>query len=164
MISVQTVSRGRDRIAGWSLVLLAALLPRPAAAAECAGSLPADQLRLQVVVEGVKRAKGNVTITVYADDEKKFLARGGKFDRQRVLAQTPVTEACFQLPLAPHYAIAVYHDANGDHDFNRNLLGLPAEGYGFSRNPESLIGLPPLADVRFPTRPGLTRVDVRLRY
>ena len=33
--------------------------------------------------------------------------------------------------------MAIYHDANGDHDFNRSLVGLPTEGFGFSNNPET---------------------------
>ena len=131
----------------------------------CAGPLPAGQLRLRIAAEGVKSTKGNITFTIYADDERQFLAKGGKFARQRIAARTPRTEACFQLPAAPHYAVAVYHDANGDRDFNRNLLGLPAEGYGFSRDPESLIGLPKLEQVRFPTLAGAdTAVTIRLKY
>ena len=171
MSSVQRLSRWCDRAAGILLPVLAAacLAPVPAFAAPvadaCAGPLPAGQLRLRVSVEGVKSAKGNVTVTVYADDERQFLAKGGKSARQRVPAKTPRTEACFQLPVAAHYAVAVYHDANNDRDFNRNLLGLPAEGYGFSRDPESLIGLPKLEQVRFPTLSGAdTPVTIRLKY
>jgi uncharacterized protein (DUF2141 family) len=33
------------------------------------------------------------------------------------------------------YAIVALHDANGDHQANRNSLGLPTEGFGFSQNP-----------------------------
>ena len=168
--SLQTVSRRCDRPAGVLALVVGLCLAMPSARAAsvadpCAGPLPAGQLRLRIAAEGVKSTKGNITFTIYADDERQFLAKGGKFARQRVAAKAPRTEACFQLPAAAHYAVAVYHDANGDRDFNRNLLGLPAEGYGFSRDPESLIGLPTLAQVRFPTLPGAdTPVTVRLKY
>jgi uncharacterized protein (DUF2141 family) len=134
------------------------------AAAECAEPLPSGQLRLQVAVQGVKNTKGNITITVYPDDARQFLAKGGKLARQRVPALAPLTQACFQLPAAAHYAIAVYHDADDDHDLDRNLFGLPSEGGGFSNNPQSLIGLPSLDEVRFATQPGETRVNVQLKY
>lgn len=158
MVRVHRAARG---LAALGLLLAAS---QAQAAAECSGTLPAGQLRLQVAVQGVKNNKGNITVTVYADDARQFLAKGGKLARQRVPAKAPLTEACFQLPAAPYYAIAVYHDANGDHDLNRNLIGLPTEGGGFSNNPESLIGLPSLDEVRFATQPTVTQVNIRLRY
>ena len=33
------------------------------------------------------------------------------------------------------YAIRLYHDENGDQQFNMNFMGVPTEGYGFSNNP-----------------------------
>jgi len=155
------VHRATRALAGlWLLVTAAQAL----AAAECAEPLPSGQLRLQVAVQGVKNTKGNITITVYPDDARQFLAKGGKLARQRVPALAPLTQACFQLPAAAHYAIAVYHDADDDHDLDRNLFGLPSEGGGFSNNPQSLIGLPSLDEVRFATQPGETRVNVQLKY
>jgi uncharacterized protein (DUF2141 family) len=32
------------------------------------------------------------------------------------------------------YAIAVFHDTNGDGKLDRNFIGLPSEPYGFSNN------------------------------
>lgn len=156
-----SVHRAAGRLA--ALFLMVTVMPAHAAF-ECLGEWPADQVRVQVAVQGVKNAKGNITITVYPDDPKRFLAKGGKLARQRLPAQAPLTEACFQLPAASHYAIAVYHDADNDHDLDRNLFGLPTEGGGFSNNPQSLIGLPSLDEVRFATPPGETRVTVQIRY
>ena len=158
MFRVHRAARG---LAGlWLLATASQVL----AAAECEALLPAGQLRLQVAIQGVKNAKGNITITVYPDDPRQFLAKGGKLARQRVPAVAPLTQACFQLPAAAHYAIAVYHDADNDHDLDRNLFGLPSEGGGFSNNPQSLIGLPSLDEVRFATQAGDTRVTIRLKY
>jgi len=123
-----------------------------------------SQARLQVKVSGLANSKGNVTITLYPDDPDQFLAKRGKIARQRVPAATPLTEACFALPSAGGYAVAVYHDANGDHDFNRRLTGLPAEGYGFSNNPVTRLGLPSLKDVRFTAVNGDNPVYIKLTY
>ncbi|MFC7554920.1 DUF2141 domain-containing protein [Pseudoroseomonas wenyumeiae] len=62
------------------------------------------------------------------------------------------------------YAVAVYHDENNDHDFNRTLLGMPAEGYGFSNDAPTVIGLPSFESVRFQVGPEGARVPIRLRY
>ena len=124
----------------------------------------ASQARLQVKVSGLANTKGNVTITIYPDDPDQFLAKRGKIARQRVPATAPLTEACFALPSAGGYAVAVYHDANGDHDFNRRLTGLPAEGYGFSNNPVTRLGLPSLKEVRFAATTGDNPVYIKLTY
>jgi uncharacterized protein (DUF2141 family) len=40
------------------------------------------------------------------------------------------------------YAIAIYHDENEDVVLNRNIFGIPKEGFGFSRNPKIRFGPP----------------------
>lgn len=143
--------------------VLALLLPAWAqAAAACDGS--ATQARLMVRVTGVANAKGNLTITVYPDDADRFLAKGGKLLRARVPVVVPLTESCFALPAVGSYAIAVYHDANGDHDFNRTFVGMPAEGYGFSNNPVTKLGLPAFKEVRFAAKAGDNPVYIKLTY
>ena len=42
------------------------------------------------------------------------------------------------LILAVLYALALYHDENGNRSFDRTGVGFPAEGFGFSNNPATL--------------------------
>src|SRR5262245_28925607 len=100
----------------------------PAVAAECVGEPGAT--KLMVHVSGLRSAKGMVAVTLYPDEPRRFLAPKGKLLRDRPPAKTPTTTACFYLPKPGHYAIAVYHDENGDRDFNRTIIGMPAEGFG----------------------------------
>ena len=133
-----------------------------AEAATCAAT--ATGPRLMVRITGALSTKGNLTITVYPDDADRFLAKGGKLLRARVPVGMPLTEACFAVPSAGSYAIAVYHDANDDHDFNRTFVGMPAEGYGFSNNPVTKLGLPNFKDVRFAATAGDNPVYIKLSY
>ena len=150
-----------------ALAVLAALaggliVPRTALAAEeCAGARAAGAVKLTVSVNGVRSTKGEVAITVYPDDKRRFLAKGGKLARERVKAAASV-RACFWAPPGS-YAVAVYHDADGDRNFDRTLVGLPAEGFGFSNDPETKVGLPPLSAVRFRVA-GDTLEPVQMRY
>jgi uncharacterized protein (DUF2141 family) len=132
------------------------------AASACAGD-PTDT-RLTVEVSGLRSAKGEVAVTLYPDDSRRFLAPKGKLLRQRAPAKTPVTTTCFYLPKPGFYAIAVYHDENADHDFNRTLIGMPAEGFGFSNNPSTKTGLPAYKSVRFEAKAGETDTHITLRY
>lgn len=166
---VQRRPRAREpwRAGAWLLVaVLGATSARPAAAADvdpaCTGA--ADEVRLQLRVQGLRSSKGNITVTVYPDDADRFLAKGGKLLRVRLPAAAPVTRGCVRVPAAGHYEISVYHDENDDRHFGRSLLGLPAEGYGFSNNPKSLIGLPSFEAVRFPAAAGDNPLAIDLVY
>jgi uncharacterized protein (DUF2141 family) len=147
-----------------ALALLTALfLASPAFADEgCEGARTANASRLTVQVNGVRSARGEVAITVYPDDKRRFLSRGGKLARVRVRAASTV-RACFWLPPAS-YEVAVYHDANGNQDFDRTLVGLPAEGFGFSNDPETKIGLPPISAARFRLAAGEGSIAIQMKY
>lgn len=140
-----------------------AVLGAPALASngDCAGKPGHNRLTVQVT--GVQPAKGEVAVTVYPDDAKRFLAPKGKLYRLRVKAETPMTTACFHLDPGV-YAIAIYHDANGDEDFNRNLVGMPVEGFGFSNDAPTRIGLPAFETVRLWVKAGQTVTPIRMRY
>jgi uncharacterized protein (DUF2141 family) len=128
----------------------------------CTG--PEGAARLYVDVEGVHRAEGLIAVTLYADDSKRFLAKRGALYVGRVPAQTPRTSVCIYLPKTGTYGIAVYHDADADQKFDRNGIGLPDEGYGFSNNPAVIFGLPSFRSVRLAVPTSGMRTRVRLRY
>jgi uncharacterized protein (DUF2141 family) len=132
-----------------------------AAAAEC--SAAAGQTVLAITVKNVRSAKGDVTITVYPGNPKRFLAPHAKLVRIRPPAQA-VVHACMTVPKAGDYAIAVYHDENGDHDFNRSFIGLPAEGYGFSNDAPALAGLPSYSAAKFTAHVGVNPLTITMRY
>lgn len=139
------------------------LLAAPAAAqAACEGSPGAGKVRLTVSATTLRNAKGEVAVTLYPDDRKRFLAKGGKLLRARVPASAPVTDACFWV--APgHYAVATYHDENGDRDFNRTLFSIK-EGFGFSNDAPTTLGLPSFDKVRFAVPAQGGSIRVRTRY
>lgn len=148
-----------------ALTLLGALACAAPAVADdgCEGVRAATASKLTVQVNGIRSARGEVAITVYADDRRKFLARGGKLMRVRVKAASPSVRACFWLPAA-NYEVAVYHDANGDRNFDRTIVGLPAEGFGFSNDPETTIGLPPISATRFRMPTGERSIAIQMKY
>ena len=65
---------------------------------------------------------------------------------------------------APPYAIAVYHDEDGNRSYNRSSLGMPREGFGFSNNPGTLFGVPSFRSVRINIPRTNMQTTVRLRY
>jgi uncharacterized protein (DUF2141 family) len=142
--------------------LLAATFSSAASAEECAGTPGPGRIKLQVEATALRNGAGEVAFTVYGSDASKFLARGGKLLRVRTPATSPVTNACFWLPPG-RYALALYHDENADHDFNR-VLFLPKEGFGFSNDASTTAGLPRFKDVVFTLPAEGATVKIRMRY
>lgn len=149
---------------------LACLITSPARAegasapapAGCTG--PQSETWLQVAVEDVRSSQGMVALTLYDDDRSRFLVKRGSLYVTRVKARAGMTSACIFLPGPGVYALAIYHDEDGDSNFDRSGLGLPNEGFGFSNNPSTLAGLPSFSSVRLsvPRSGMLTRI--RLKY
>ncbi|HYE52886.1 MAG TPA: DUF2141 domain-containing protein [Azospirillaceae bacterium] len=147
----------------YALTFLAFLLAASPAAAADAGC-PDGDVRLQVTVKGVKKPKGEVVVTVYPDDAQRFLAKGGKVARVRVLATAPDTRVCLPVPASGRYAVAVYHDENGNRKFDRTMVGLPDEGYAFSNDADTTLGLPKFEAVLFQAAAGDNDLTVTMRY
>jgi uncharacterized protein (DUF2141 family) len=138
-----------------------ALVASAASAAPCLGTARPGNVRLTVVATDLRNAQGEVAFTLYPDDAGRFLAKKGKLLRARVPSRAPETTACFWV--APgHYAVATYHDENGDHNFNRTLFAVK-EGFGFSNDAPTTLGLPRFERVRFAV-PADTVIRVRTRY
>jgi uncharacterized protein (DUF2141 family) len=147
-----------------SLLLVLALLAPPAAAQEHPGCETASPTRLRLAVHGVRSADGNVTVALYGDNPEDFLARGKRLQRERVPAREGTVSLCFALPHPGTYAVALYHDEDGDKRLTRSFIGLPTEGYGFSRDAPTAFGLPNFEDVAFSAAPGETRLEIKMRY
>lgn len=143
-----------------ALSAIGVLAASPALA--CIGEPGAGKVKLEVAATNLRNAKGEVAFTVYPDDRKRFLAGGGKLARDRVTTVAPATRTCFWLKPG-HYAIATYHDENGDRDFNRTLFSIK-EGFGFSNDAPTTLGLPSFEAVRFALPEQGRSIAIRTRY
>lgn len=121
-------------------------------------------VRLYVDVHGVQSSQGLIAVTLYADDSSKFLAHRGSLYVGRVPAHQGTTRVCIWVPHSGVWAIVAYHDANANRKYDRNAIGLPKEGAGFSNNPPTFLGLPAFRSVRFAVHGPQSEINVRLRY
>jgi uncharacterized protein (DUF2141 family) len=65
---------------------------------------------------------------------------------------------------AGSYALVVMHDENNDKAFNRNDLGMPLEGFGFSQNPEISDRAPKFSETAFFVAGSATDIKIKLQY
>ncbi|WP_428488147.1 DUF2141 domain-containing protein [Rhodopila sp.] len=62
------------------------------------------------------------------------------------------------------YAAQAYQDANNNGILDRNWLGFPQEGMGFSNNALFKLGPPSFVDAAFTVTADTIRISFRLRY
>ena len=61
------------------------------------------------------------------------------------------------------YAIAVFHDENSNRNLDK-LVGIPKEGFAFSRNPSIKFRAPRFEDVAIDLVPGTNQAVLKMRY
>ncbi|MEQ8355223.1 MAG: DUF2141 domain-containing protein [Kiloniellaceae bacterium] len=142
--------------------------PLPAGCAEpvvaSANPVAGAPVSIQITVENIRNSKGLVTAVLYADDPENFLKKGARLDRIRVEAREGETALCLKAPSTGRFSVALYHDENGNKEFDRDFLGIPTEGYGFSQNPGFRFGKPKLEETLFTVGDGPNSLKISVLY
>lgn len=131
--------------------MLVALMP---------GAAPTSTL--DVSVEKLRSDRGVLRLCLTADP-KNF--PGCVDDANAVTRTVPASMHDIRfdgLPLGD-YAVAIIHDENSNARLD-TILGIPREGFGFSRNPVIGFGAPRFAAARFVIDSGEANQRVRMRY
>jgi uncharacterized protein (DUF2141 family) len=122
-----------------------------------------ETCKLLVHVDGFRNQKGNAGITVFAspagwpeNNDKALLHTGHPFTGDKVTLEV-------QLPPG-RYAIAVLHDENSNHKLDRNMIGWPKEGFGFSNNPKVNLSSPSFDTAAMQVTCPVTETTIHLIY
>src|SRR5262249_60890200 len=89
-----------------------------------------------------------VPITVYVNEERVMKTQLAKVARKAEARNGEVKFAIHDLP-AGKYAVGSLDDENGNGKLDRNSLGVPTEGYGFSNDAQGSGGPPKFAQAAF---------------
>ncbi len=102
---------------------------------------------LDVNIDKLRSNRGTLRICLTADP-KNF--PGCVDDARAVTRSIPASVHAVHFDGLPYgsYAVAVIHDANSNNKLD-TLLGIPREGFGFSRNPAIGFGAPRFTAARF---------------
>ena len=119
---------------------------RPYEAADfCNSDIP----QIRVTVNGVSSG-GILSVELYHDPEN-FLNKNGRTKRIRIPATAERHVVCFNLDKPGTYAVAAYHDIDGNRKLNKKWNMMPEEPFGLSNNPELRLGFPAFSDAAFTT-------------
>ena len=118
------------------------------------------EIRLTVTVENIHDPKGVILVGLF-DCENGFLeeAREGKIIR----ASAEKVTVTFDNIRPGKYAVSVIHDRNENTQLDKNFLGIPKEGFGFSNNAMGNFG-PPTFEQAHVNLVDHKELRIRLKY
>jgi uncharacterized protein (DUF2141 family) len=150
------------RCATLAAALLTASLasPRPAALAH---QTPAATCTLNVHVDGFRNQKGEAGLSIFNS------ADGWPENNDKALQHGPHpftgTATIITLQIPPgRYAVAILHDENSNHKMDRNFIGIPKEGFGFSNNPHAFLTPPSFDTAAISVACPTTEITIHLKY
>lgn len=124
--------------------------------AACAGASAAN---IEVRVTGVVAGKGKVAVAVCDKDtflkDCKYSAKAPARDGENVITVKDVP--------AGTWAVLSYQDENDNGELDRNIVGIPKENYGFSRDARGRFGPPSFEDAAFAVSGDTATAAVKLR-
>lgn len=103
---------------------------------------------LTVEVSELKEKKGQLLIGLY-NNADNFPVINQAYKGIVINVERKEIRYTFADIPSGNYAIAVIHDINNNGELDKNLFGVPTEGYGFSNSPATSFGLPAFNEVKF---------------
>ncbi len=92
----------------------------------------------------------------------------GKVDQAYRRQSTPIAKGRAKLSfkeIPPGiYAVACIHDENLNRKLDKNFLGIPKEGFGFSRNPKIVVSAPKFSEAQFRVEETNQSFHIRMKY
>ena len=154
------------RLAWWVGVVASLVLVAGSAAVALEAAGPCEKMAhgMLIRVHGVRSGNGTLVAVLYGDKPDEFLKKGGRLARERVPARLGTVALCLGAPQPGVYAVAVYHDENDNHKFDRSWTGLPSEGFGVSNNPKPFLRAPTHGESVVQVGAGQRVVNIDLRY
>ncbi len=129
------------------------------------GFAQAECPAINVKIQNISNNTGVIACAIFESGEGfpgKFL----KFASKIMITQISGTDASFEFSdiLPGKYAIAVIHDENYNGELDKNFLGIPKEGYGFSSGAEVTLSAPSFSDAEFLYDGGVLQMSIKLNY
>jgi uncharacterized protein (DUF2141 family) len=121
----------------------------------------AEAGELEVTISGIHSAAGHVLVAVC--DQATFLQETCRYKGRVPAAVGTVVVRIAGVPPGT-YAAQAYADENDNGKIDRNFLGIPTEGLGFSNDARIRFGPPSFADAAFVVGPAGGRIQFALRY
>ena len=123
----------------------------------------AEKCDLEVTIGRLRARKGLAVVSLFNKYHDKFPKREYIYQKKKVNLESGNNIILFKSIPCISYSAVVYHDENSNSKFDRNFLGIPKEGYGFSNNPDVKFRPPSYKEAEFEVRIK-GEITINLRY
>lgn len=89
---------------------------------------------ITINVTDIANQNGKLFIGLYNKDDDTFASTSKCYKVVNLFMESNETRYTFKNISNGIYAIAIFHDENGNKELDTNIFGIPSEGYGFSNN------------------------------
>jgi len=103
---------------------------------------------LTITVDGMRSSEGRIQLYLYNEVEAHLNTEKAYKAFQLEVNRDQVDTTLKDIPFG-EYSLGMFHDENKDAICNLNFLGIPKEGYGFSRNYVVFLRAPKFEETSF---------------
>lgn len=127
------------------------------------GFKPLAMGSIHITVKSCKSDKGKILIALYNSSDT-YMQEKKALRKKVVDISNQKAQVYFEgLPYG-NYAFVLYHDENSNLKFDKNIVGVPKEGYGFSNNARGRFGPPSFEKSQFRLASWKYKTEVSLQY
>jgi uncharacterized protein (DUF2141 family) len=123
----------------------------------------AEQTTVSVTVTRVSAQKGEIYAALFNSDKGFPNDVSAAYKTAKATPRNGTATLQFENVPQGTYAIALFHDTNGDGKLNTNFIGIPKEGYGVSNNAKNMFSGPSFKQTVFKHTTS-TQLTIIMRY
>ena len=106
-------------------------------------AIQATAADLEVRIDGLRSADGDVRVALHRQmPGSEAIGDAGVVGAIMRTAASGTVRVVFADVAPGNYAVAAFHDTDGDGELAQNFVGMPTEGYGFSNGARGFMGPP----------------------
>ena len=123
----------------------------------------ASAAEVTVTVDRIHSAAGKIYVTLWGDNEN-WLEEDKSLQNVGVEAEAGKVTVTLHGVTPGRYAITTFHDENDNGEMDFSLLGLPEEGYAFSRDVRPFLSAPSFNSCAFDVGIDDTALTIHMVY
>jgi uncharacterized protein (DUF2141 family) len=121
---------------------------------------------LRIHVDGFRNTRGNLGTIIFTSRDGWPEDKQKSFRHGPAPIDTKTNTAVAVWPDIPpgNYGVAAIHDENSNARLDRNMIGIPKEGFGFANNPHVGFSAPPFEQAVVHLGCPVTDITIHLQY
>lgn len=124
------------------------------------GASSPKKTSLKIEIQNIKTVKGSVFIALFKAGSE--FPTGKPTEGKKVDATGQSVQTTFSVEPG-EYAVAVFHDENGNGKMDKGMFGIPKEPYGFSNNFRPKMSAPKFSDCQFTVGDGGKSISIAVK-